>query len=122
MSDAIPGPPLPDLEALRLPRDEGGPVFAAPWQARAFALAVALSRAGCFTWSEWTRAFGAAIRAAGADAGPDRYYELWLATVEELVAKHGLAAPAELAAVRAALAAAPPGGHPPHAHDDPGSR
>ena len=27
----------------RLPRDEGGPVFAEPWQAQAFALAVKLS-------------------------------------------------------------------------------
>ena len=36
----------------RLPRDEGGPVFAEPWQAQAFALAVKLSEQGHFTWKE----------------------------------------------------------------------
>jgi hypothetical protein len=35
---------------LRLPPDEGGPVFAEPWQAQAFALAIKLSEQGNFTW------------------------------------------------------------------------
>src|SRR5258708_1891156 len=39
-------PDAPDAERLaslpRLPRDDGGPVFAEPWQAQAFALAVKL--------------------------------------------------------------------------------
>ena len=34
-----------------LPRDEEGPVFAEPWQAQAFALAVKLSEQGYFTWN-----------------------------------------------------------------------
>ena len=33
----------------QLPRDEGGPVFAEPWQAQAFAIAVRLSAQGYFT-------------------------------------------------------------------------
>jgi hypothetical protein len=48
----------PDRERLAslpsLPRDEGGPVFAEPWQAQVFALAVRLSAQGHFTWKEWT--------------------------------------------------------------------
>jgi len=40
----------------RLPRDPGGPVFAEPWQAQAFALAVKLSEQGHFTWTEWAAA------------------------------------------------------------------
>jgi hypothetical protein len=45
------------LQALpRLPRDEGKPVFAEPWQAQAFALAVKLSEQGHFTWKEWAAA------------------------------------------------------------------
>jgi nitrile hydratase accessory protein len=36
-----------------LPRDDGGPIFAEPWQAEAFALAVRLSAQGHFTWKEW---------------------------------------------------------------------
>ena len=35
----------------RVPMDEDGPVFAEPWQAQAFALAVKLSAEGHFTWS-----------------------------------------------------------------------
>ena len=33
-----------------LPEDKGEPVFAEPWQALAFALAVKLSEQGYFTW------------------------------------------------------------------------
>jgi hypothetical protein len=32
---------------------QDGPVFNEPWKAQAFALAVRLSDAGYFTWSEW---------------------------------------------------------------------
>jgi hypothetical protein len=40
----------PDLAHLAgLPRDQGEPVFAAPWQASAFALTVSLSRQGHFS-------------------------------------------------------------------------
>jgi hypothetical protein len=37
----------------RIPRDAGGPVFAEPWKAQAFALAVRLSEERHFTWNEW---------------------------------------------------------------------
>jgi hypothetical protein len=47
-------PTLPTLPAL--PGDAGGPVFAEPWQAQAFALAVKLSEQGHFTWTEWAAA------------------------------------------------------------------
>src|SRR5215471_5568922 len=33
---------------------KGEPVFAEPWQAHAFALAVKLSERGLFTWAEWS--------------------------------------------------------------------
>ena len=78
----------------RLPRDEGGPVFAEPWQAQAFALAVKLSEAGHFTWTEWAAALADELKAAEARGEPDdgsRYYEHWLATLERLVMAKGLA-------------------------------
>ncbi len=78
---------LPDL-----PRDAGEPVFALPWHAQAFALAVTLSDRGVFTWAEWTAALSAQIRTAGTD-GPDdgsRYYGHWLAALELLVLDKGL--------------------------------
>jgi len=77
----------------RLPRDEGGPVFAEPWQAQAFALAVKLSEAGNFTWKEWAAALADQLKAAEARGEPDdgtHYYEHWLATLERLVTAKGL--------------------------------
>jgi len=89
-------------ELPRLPRDtEGGAVFAEPWQAQAFALAVRLSEEGYFTWKEWAAALAAELRAAADRGEPDdgsHYYEHWLATLERLVAEKGLTDPAALAA------------------------
>ena len=77
----------------RLPRDEGVPVFAEPWQATAFALAVKLSEQGHFTWKEWAAALAEELRAAEQRGEPDdgsHYYEHWLATLERLVKANGL--------------------------------
>src|SRR5437667_12494824 len=71
-----------------LPRDADGPVFAEPWQAQAFALAVKLSEQGHFTWKEWAAALAAELKAAADRGEPDdgsRYYEYWLAALERLV-------------------------------------
>jgi nitrile hydratase accessory protein len=76
-----------------LPRDEEGPVFAEPWQAQAFAIAVRLSAEGHFTWTEWTAALGAQLQAAADRGDPDdgsRYFEYWLAALEQLVAEKKL--------------------------------
>ena len=90
------------LAALpRLPRDEGGPVFAEPWQAQAFALAVKLSELGHFTWKEWANALADELRMAASRGEPDdgsRYYEYWLAALERLVAVKGLSDPATMLA------------------------
>jgi nitrile hydratase accessory protein len=78
---------LPDL-----PRDAGAPVFALPWHAQAFALAVTLSERGVFSWAEWTAALSAQIKTAGA-SGPEhgsRYYDHWLAALERLALDKGL--------------------------------
>jgi len=87
----------PDAERLaalpHLPRDEGGPVFAEPWQAQAFALAVKLSEQGHFTWKEWAAALAEELQAAVDRGEPDdgsRYYQHWLATLERLVTAKGL--------------------------------
>ena len=72
----------------RLPRDEGGPVFAEPWQAQAFALAVKLSEQGHFTWREWAATLAEELKAASDRGEPDdgsHYYEHWLAALERLV-------------------------------------
>jgi nitrile hydratase accessory protein len=69
-------------------------VFAEPWQAQAFALAVKLSEQGHFTWQEWATALADELRAAVGRAEPDdgsRYYNHWLAALERLVTAKGLA-------------------------------
>jgi len=94
------------LAALpRLPRDEGGPVFAEPWQASAFALAVKLSEQGHFTWNEWAGTLADTLRAAAERGEPDdgsRYYDYWLVTLERLVIAKGLANQEALVARKAA--------------------
>lgn len=88
--------PIPD----GMPRDENGPVFAEPWQAQAFALAVKLSEQGYFTWPEWAATLASVIKAADAsDSGDDgsRYYHHWLTALESLVTQKRLADPAALA-------------------------
>jgi nitrile hydratase accessory protein len=94
---AVDSTQLSDLP--RLPRDEGDPVFAEPWQAQAFALAVKLSEQGHFTWKEWATALADELKAAADRGEPDdgsHYYEHWLAALERLVTARGLTSPLEL--------------------------
>jgi nitrile hydratase accessory protein len=68
---------------------ESEPVFAEPWQAQAFAMAVALLENRAFTWSEWAATLGEEIAAAaghGIAEDGSGYYELWLRALERLVA------------------------------------
>lgn len=91
----------PDLPGL--PHDAEGPVFGAPWQAQAFAMAVALHRQGLFTWPEWAQALAHRIAAAPAAPGEDAgeaYYRQWLAALEDLVAAKGASTAEELASYR----------------------
>lgn len=89
---------LPDL-----PRDAEGPVFRAPWEARAFALAVSLHERGLFSWREWAATLADEIARAqargDADAG-DTYYHHWLAALERLVAEKRVTTPQTLAHTR----------------------
>jgi nitrile hydratase accessory protein len=89
--------PLPEVPGL--PRDDDGPVFAAPWQAQAFAMTVALHERGLFTWPEWAQCLAECIVAAPAapqeDAG-GAYYRQWLAALEQMVARKGASNVGEL--------------------------
>ena len=73
-----------------VPRDSDGPVFREPWEAQAFAMALALHERGVFTWAEWAAALAAEIKRAQAAGDPDTgetYYTHWLNTLEKLVAE-----------------------------------
>jgi nitrile hydratase accessory protein len=82
-----------------IPHDDDGPVFREPWEAQAFAMALALHARGLFSWNEWAAALADQIRRAQADGDPDSgetYYRHWLATLEKLIADKGVATPETL--------------------------
>ena len=92
-----------------IPRDAEGPVFAEPWQARAFAFTVALHEKGAFAWQEWADALSRTIKAAQAAGDPDlgdTYWEHWLVTLERLIAEKGVTTADALAHKREAWARA----------------
>ena len=77
-----------------IPGDADGPVFREPWEAQAFAMALALHERGLFSWSEWATALADEIKRAQAAGDPDSgdsYYRHWLATLERLVAAKQIA-------------------------------
>jgi nitrile hydratase accessory protein len=81
-AEAVPG----------IPRDANSPVFRAPWEAHAFAMALALHEKGLFAWTEWSAMLGEEIKKAQAAGDPDTgetYYHHWLATLERMVAEKG---------------------------------
>ena len=96
-----PEDPKAGLAALPgLPRSADGPVFAEPWQAQAFALALKLHQDGRFTWKEWADTLAAEITRAQAAGDPDdgrTYYHHWLAALERLAVTKGLATSPSLA-------------------------
>jgi len=91
----------PDMRTMPdQPRDSDGPVFREPWEAQAFAMAVALQQQGLFGCTEWADALSAEIRAAQAEGDPDTgetYYRHWLRALEHLVVEKGAATREKLA-------------------------
>lgn len=84
-------------------------MFAEPWQAQAFALAVQLQTDGVFTAREWAEALGAEIGAAQARGDPDdgsTYYAHWLAALRRVLEAKGLLGRAEVEARKSAWAEA----------------
>jgi nitrile hydratase accessory protein len=79
-----------------VPRKNGELVFDAPWQARVFGMAVALSEDARYDWEEFRQELIRAVAEAEASGGPFEYYEAWLQAFERLLAGKGLVAPAEL--------------------------
>ena len=67
-------------------------VFAAPWEAQAFAMTLSLAERGLFTWTEWAAALAAEI-----DHTPESdYYHQWLGALEKLITTKGIATHEEL--------------------------
>jgi nitrile hydratase accessory protein len=76
-----------------IPCDAEGPVFREPWEAQAFAMALALYDRGLFAWPEWATILGDEIKKAQAAGDPDTgetYYQHWLNALERMVAEKGV--------------------------------
>jgi cobaltochelatase CobN len=78
------------------PRKNGELVFEAPWQARVFGMAVALSEEARYDWEEFRQELIRAVAEAEARDGAFEYYEAWLLAFERVLARKGLLAPADL--------------------------
>lgn len=77
-----------------IPQDQDGPVFREPWEAQAFAMALALYDRGLFTWPEWAATLAKEIKRAQEAGDPDTgetYYSHWLAALEKIVEEKGVA-------------------------------
>lgn len=100
--------PTMDLEGVAaIPRSNGEPVFSAPWQGRAFGMAMALHEQGAFEWERFRlrlideiAAGEAAAGSAGAleDDDGSLYYSRWLVALSGVLDEAGLVAEPELAA------------------------
>lgn len=95
---------------IRLDPETGAPpenpVFAAPWEAQAFAMAVELHGQGEFEWPEFADALSKELLGAGAAQDGDDYYLHWLTALEKLVVAKGLMTEPERAGRQAAWDAA----------------
>ncbi len=78
-------------ESAALPRKNGELVFRAPWEGRAFGMAVVLNEKGAYPWD----AFRAQLVEKIA-AGSPEYYESWLAAFESLLIDTGVVSTEEL--------------------------
>ena len=91
---AMTGPAAP-------PRRNGELVFEAPWEGRAFGMALALVQKLGLEW----RTFQEHLIAEIASHPNAPYYESWVAALERLVVSQGVASESELARARARVTA-----------------
>jgi nitrile hydratase accessory protein len=87
--------PLNELiDAARLDPDH---IFSAPWEARAFAIALQLSKSGHFSWDEFRDRLIAEVRASDRIRARDgtsdhgEYYDHFLHALEKLLEEKGIA-------------------------------
>jgi nitrile hydratase accessory protein len=109
-------------DPIAMPRQNGELVFAAPWEARAFGMAVVLNEQGHYAWRAFSQELAAETATAEQHGLASTYYERWQAALEKLVTTLGLVTPEELDRRMAAYAAGDDEHHTPHdsqasAHD-----
>jgi nitrile hydratase accessory protein len=113
-------PQLTMEEAIAPPRKNGELIFDAPWESRAFGMAMVLHQTSAYTWPEFSSRLAAEISAQAEDAQAERalpvpsgtlwvsganYYERWLSSLEKLLVEKGILSTDELEARTAEFAA-----------------
>ncbi|HZT08653.1 MAG TPA: nitrile hydratase accessory protein [Chloroflexota bacterium] len=79
-----------------LPRSNGELVFEAPWEGRAFGIAVALNEHDVYPWRTFRDALVEQIAADESAGRSSSYYERWLASLEEVLLRKGIVTRDEL--------------------------
>jgi nitrile hydratase accessory protein len=74
-----------------LPRKNGELVFKAPWEGRAFGMAVVLNEKGAYAWDQFRVLLVEEIA-----KGRPEYYESWLSAFESLLVDHAIVSVDEL--------------------------
>lgn len=77
--------------STRPPMSGAEPTFTAPWESRAFSMAVALHDAQALEWREFQTVLGSALdrRASDQSERDWNYYIPWLSALEALLIGHG---------------------------------
>jgi nitrile hydratase accessory protein len=104
------------LAPAEIVTDVEATVFAEPWEARAFAIALTLSGGKRFSWDEFRDRLIAQIAQAdavhqgraGTDSNLGQYYECWLAALEQVLCAKSLLGAEEIERRSATIAASPP--------------
>ncbi len=104
-------------EVTALPRKNGELVFAEPWEARAFGIAVVLNDTGRYPWRDFSQGLAAETAMADRHHLPAGYYERWLETLEKLVIAKGFISHEELQARMTAYLSGDYDDHEEHHHE-----
>jgi len=102
------------------PRSNGELVFGAPWESRAFGLALALNAQGRFAWEEFRQQLIQAISDWEREHERDEewsYYRCWLTALERVLDRQGLVGSGEVETRTREFAARPHGHDHRHDHD-----
>ncbi|WNZ26621.1 nitrile hydratase accessory protein [Leptolyngbya sp. NK1-12] len=89
-----------------IPRQNGEPVFTAPWESRAFGMVVALCNQGKYPWDDFKERLIAEIKVADCkqeqiSEAEFHYYEYWSTAFEKLLISKGILTKAEIQARKA---------------------
>ena len=85
-------------EFVAVPRKNGELQFEAPWEARAFGLAVALHEEGAYEWGSFSGRLAEEIGRAEQSGEDSNYYERWLKALQNMAVKNGLLSEEEIEA------------------------